>query len=1014
LAQATLAQVRLGWSVNTDKMCERCAVLRKRAPVELQILETFEERQEFLAELRGKRVLHVKGFGNSLSDLPEEEQGLGNNQEAEVLLAVQNFAPDFLVVDGDPWGEGFQMHMKQYIDDQHRLDRHSPRLIWARSATLVGEQALLVDDEERNERLEQAREWAAQGFSVIVYWVCMERINQQINKLFGQTFVEDNQASEFDARGLVQIMADPLLPWVQGLAHDSHRSILSKWLSNFLLWSILAIESPDRGDKQYFQKQSFEQAAMGNLIFDLLHTRSAAKHGVVCCGGGEPVLLEIATKYLNQNFEALHEHVAIFPFSHGDDTEYPLLPKYMGLSFISSSYTLTHLSRHVPSSCVCTSCFSESVDSRSALSRSSRSLPDTSELQNFCEQMESTPVHASDSELNTGEQIDSCRSEPLSCPRLILRVDSDLHIEAHMDTTPVNLETPVTVNLETPVHTAESKLDAETQLEEQMHATPVQATDSDLCVDKQMHATSTQTADAELRVEQQMEAKEQMDATPVRATDSEQCVDRKMHATSGHTADAELRVEEQMEASPVHADNSEMHIKEQMDAIPVQATDVELRLHEQQVKPTSARAAYSELRVEEQIEDIRVPSANSYLHVKEPMEATVSELRIEEPTKVSELCIEEPHDSSVVIGADSELHIKDIAQDSKIPELSSMPCSPCGVPNRASIEGSVREWIESVTGFASSNQTMAEYLRDGQVLCALANAVKPGSIRKVNSSKMNFKQMENITHFIKAARDLGVPEGSLFGTSDLYEAKNMVSVFRCVYVFAGVIQVVCPEFSGPYLGPAMRPDVQEKKRASWAAGQTICKPKKQTLVLPKIICSRLPQGGIGSSSLTNLQAKQSSKVSIELENGICAWIEGVTLEVKGDQTMHRWLKSGEVLCRLANIVKPGLVQRINSGSVSFKQMENISFFRDAARQVGVPEFCMFRLLDLYEEKNMESVVSCLQAFADAVQANCPEFTGPILADALKNIKVNDVKACWAQKAISRYEAMQRTMEEERP
>jgi hypothetical protein len=76
-----------------------------------------------------------------------------------------------------------------------------------------------------------------------------------------------------------------------------------------------------------------------------------------------------------------------------------------------------------------------------------------------------------------------------------------------------------------------------------------------------------------------------------------------------------------------------------------------------------------------------------------------------------------------------------------------------------------------------------ESLKDGVLLCALLNAIKPGTIpeKKINKSKMPFKCMENITAFIKASRELGVPEPDLFETQDLWGAKV------CEYMCAACI-----------------------------------------------------------------------------------------------------------------------------------------------------------------------------------------------------------------------------------
>ena len=66
-------------------------------------------------------------------------------------------------------------------------------------------------------------------------------------------------------------------------------------------------------------------------------------------------------------------------------------------------------------------------------------------------------------------------------------------------------------------------------------------------------------------------------------------------------------------------------------------------------------------------------------------------------------------------------------------------------------------------------------LRDGQVLCALANALEPGAYA-VKPTKLPFKQMENISAFCRWAKAHGVPGG--FETVDLFEAKDMVLVLQ--------------------------------------------------------------------------------------------------------------------------------------------------------------------------------------------------------------------------------------------
>ena len=81
-------------------------------------------------------------------------------------------------------------------------------------------------------------------------------------------------------------------------------------------------------------------------------------------------------------------------------------------------------------------------------------------------------------------------------------------------------------------------------------------------------------------------------------------------------------------------------------------------------------------------------------------------------------------------------------------------------------------WMEEVIGEPfDSSLTFALALKNGQLLCQLANKIRPGSIKKIEVSTMPFKQMENISNFLKSCRLFGVPEHDLFETVDLFEGS---------------------------------------------------------------------------------------------------------------------------------------------------------------------------------------------------------------------------------------------------
>jgi len=74
-------------------------------------------------------------------------------------------------------------------------------------------------------------------------------------------------------------------------------------------------------------------------------------------------------------------------------------------------------------------------------------------------------------------------------------------------------------------------------------------------------------------------------------------------------------------------------------------------------------------------------------------------------------------------------------------------------------------------------------LKDGLVLCKLANWVKPGSVpanKLTKAPTMAFKQMELIGIFLDVMGKNGIDKTELFQTVDLYEKVNMTQVITCI------------------------------------------------------------------------------------------------------------------------------------------------------------------------------------------------------------------------------------------
>jgi hypothetical protein len=115
-------------------------------------------------------------------------------------------------------------------------------------------------------------------------------------------------------------------------------------------------------------------------------------------------------------------------------------------------------------------------------------------------------------------------------------------------------------------------------------------------------------------------------------------------------------------------------------------------------------------------------------------------------------------------------------------------------------EAEVMNWIQAVTGKPFPNRNdFAGSLKDGTLLCDLANKISPGIIPKVNRGKLAFMKMENIGYFLQAAEKLGLQTHDSFRTVDLYEEKNIPQVIQALYIFGSVAQKI-PSYHGPVIG----------------------------------------------------------------------------------------------------------------------------------------------------------------------------------------------------------------------
>ena len=81
-------------------------------------------------------------------------------------------------------------------------------------------------------------------------------------------------------------------------------------------------------------------------------------------------------------------------------------------------------------------------------------------------------------------------------------------------------------------------------------------------------------------------------------------------------------------------------------------------------------------------------------------------------------------------------------------------------------------------------------LRSGILLCKLMNKLRPGIIQKINISGGDYKMMDNISQFQRAAQYWGVPEVDLFSAYDLYDQKNIAIVTQTIFALGRAVRIL--------------------------------------------------------------------------------------------------------------------------------------------------------------------------------------------------------------------------------
>lgn len=145
-------------------------------------------------------------------------------------------------------------------------------------------------------------------------------------------------------------------------------------------------------------------------------------------------------------------------------------------------------------------------------------------------------------------------------------------------------------------------------------------------------------------------------------------------------------------------------------------------------------------------------------------------------------------------------------------------------------EQEAREWMEEVLGepidpSAPRHEPLGPdrfhaALKDGIILCKLADRIMSPAKVNHNSSKLAFKQMENINNFLVACEKYGIAKTDLFQTVDLFENQNLWQVVLAIFALGRKAQA--NGYRGPTLGPReSQKNTREFSDEQMKAGNTV-------------------------------------------------------------------------------------------------------------------------------------------------------------------------------------------------
>ncbi|KAG0213419.1 hypothetical protein BGX28_004475 [Mortierella sp. GBA30] len=177
-----------------------------------------------------------------------------------------------------------------------------------------------------------------------------------------------------------------------------------------------------------------------------------------------------------------------------------------------------------------------------------------------------------------------------------------------------------------------------------------------------------------------------------------------------------------------------------------------------------------------------------------------------------------------------------------------------------------QSFIERTVGQPLPSSDLHESLKDGVILCRLANRLRPGTVEQISLKNLPFVKMENISNFLNAAKQLGVQSSDLFQTVDLYEGKDMTQVISTILtlerILGGVARMVAKDKRpGPSLVPS------QTSKAGVLRPPTVTRMRSKTAHTPSSVASTTPSIRPSSSAYYAAQVRKLEEENMHFAHG---------------------------------------------------------------------------------------------------------------------------------------------------